>query len=130
MEPKNHRPACRSPNRQRPAARPIFDRNLLQKMRPFSGHKSGTTAVRPTVGLTPLVPILRPFFGRPFLADLLTPSDSNFEPVLCAHLTGECNHRPKNNGKSVLFNNIYIKIDKNENKWMNNKTIRPKVTVK
>ena len=130
MEPKNHRPACRSPNRQRPAARPIFDRNLVQKMRPFSGHKIGTHAGGPTVGLPACVPILCPENGRPSLAEILTPSDSNFEPVLCAHLIGECNHRPKIMKKSVLFNNIYIKIDKNENKWINNKTIRPKVTVK
>ena len=68
MEPKNHRPACRSPNRQRPAARPIFDRNLVQKMRPFSGHKSGTTVGTPTVIVLGMVPKQKPKNDYPYLA--------------------------------------------------------------
>ena len=52
----------------------IFDQMWVPKMRPLSGHKSGTTAGAPTVGAPALVPKLRPFFGAPLLLEKLKPS--------------------------------------------------------
>ena len=51
-----------------------FDQELVPKMRPYSGHKTGTSVGRPTVSLLTLVPVLRPENDHPPLAENLKPS--------------------------------------------------------
>ena len=127
---KNHRPACRSPNRQRPAARPIWPEPGAKNetiFRAQNRNAGGQTNSWSTRMRSDFVPGKWP-----------PPSGGNFWPLLIAVLnlssalilSANATIDRKIMKKSVLFNNIYIKIDKNENKWINNKTIRPKVTVK
>ena len=51
-----------------------FDQELVQTMRPFFGHKSGTTVGRLTASLLAMVPVLCPENDRPPLAEILKPS--------------------------------------------------------
>ena len=69
-----HHNARKSHNRHIHPEQTIFDQMWVPKMRPLSGHKSGTTAGAPTVGAPALVPKLRPFFGAPLLLEKLKPS--------------------------------------------------------
>ena len=77
-----------------------FDLELVQKMSPFFGHKSGTTVGRLTVSLLALVPVLRPENDRPPLAEMLKPSEINAKNVICSELIHACNDRPKKQQKS------------------------------
>ena len=73
--PTNDHPTPKSHDRQTSSGQFIFDHKVVPKIRPFSGQKIGAQAVRPTVGLTPLVPILCPENGRHSLAEILRPSE-------------------------------------------------------